>query len=116
MAVLSLLAEAAESRPLLCVVGRRAVARLGVERGAAVRRPVGSAPTGSRCVFAAREGDVRRFDGTGIPELVLRGLDGPAALAVLSERAGRPVAAQVRDELVRRTSGNPLALVELPGC
>ncbi len=92
LAVLSLLAEAAESRPLLCVVDdAQWLDSASSDALLFVGRRLGSDPIA--LLFAAREGDVRRFDGAGIPELVLSGLDGPAALAVLNESAGRPVAA-----------------------
>jgi DNA-binding CsgD family transcriptional regulator len=114
MAVLSLLAEAAETGPVLGVVDdAQWLDSASSEALLFVARRLQSDPIA--LLFAAREGDVRRFDGAGLPELTLRGLDGPSALAVLSEHASRPVAAQVRDELLRRTNGNPLALTELPG-
>lgn len=114
MAVLSLLADVAESGPVLCVVDD--AQWLDSASGEAllfVARRLDSDRIA--LVFAARDGDVRRFDAPGIADLELRGLDGEAALAVLSERAGRPVAEQVRNELLRRTNGNPLALMELSG-
>src|SRR5919106_923452 len=65
-------------------------------------------------LFAARDGDPRRFGAVGLPELEIGGLDGVAVAALLAERAAVPVAPQVRDRLLERTGGNPLALVELP--
>jgi DNA-binding CsgD family transcriptional regulator len=113
VAVLSLLAEIAETQPVLCVVDD--AQWLDSASGDAlqfVARRLG--PDRIAMLFGAREGDVRRFDGAGLPELMLTGLDSAAALALLTERAGQLVADPVRDELVRRTGGNPLALVELP--
>ena len=114
LATLSLLAEAAEESPVLCVVDDAhwldeastaallfVARRLGPERVA--------------LLFAARDGDVRRFDSGELPELVLGGIDAAAATALLADRAGVPVADDVRDRLMRQTGGNPLALVELPG-
>jgi hypothetical protein len=66
-------------------------------------------------VFAARDGDVRRFDSGELPELVLGGIDAAAAALLLTDQGGVPVADDVRDRLMRQTGGNPLALVELPG-
>ena len=66
-------------------------------------------------LFAARDGDVRRFESGELPELVVGGIDAAAAAALLTDRAGVPVADDVRDRLMRQTGGNPLALVELPG-
>ena len=65
-------------------------------------------------VFGAREGDVRRFDAPGVTEMTIGGLDVTAAGALLAERAGVEVSDEVRDVIVARTGGNPLALVELP--
>ena len=80
MAVLSLLSEVAESRPLLCVVDdAQWLDSASSEALLFVARRLGSDRIA--LIFAAREGDVRRFDGTGIPELVLQGLEGHAALA-----------------------------------
>ena len=113
LAALSLLAEAAEQAPVLCLIddahwldeassaGLTFVARrLGSERIA--------------LLFAAREGDVRRFDSEGVAELAIGGLDAETAGALLDERAGMAVPPEVRDALMRQTGGNPLALVELP--
>jgi len=114
LATLSLLAEAADRTPVLCVVDDAhwldeastaallfMARRLGQERVA--------------LVFAARDGDVRRFDIGELPELVLGGIDKAAAALLLADQGGAPVANDVRDRLVRQTGGNPLALVELPG-
>ena len=114
LATLSLLAEAAEQTPVLCVVDDAhwldeastaavlfVARRLGQERVA--------------MLFAARDGDVRRFDSGELPELVLGGIDAAAAALLLADQGGVPVADDVRDRLMRQTGGNPLALVELPG-
>jgi DNA-binding CsgD family transcriptional regulator len=113
VATLSLLAEAAERAPVLCIVddahwldAASAEALLFVARRLQVDRIA--------LVFAAREGDLRRFDAPGLPDLVVGGLDSDAAAALLTERAGVAVSGTVRDELMLRTGGNPLALVELP--
>jgi DNA-binding CsgD family transcriptional regulator len=113
VAALSLLAETAEQAPVLCVVDDAhwlddassatltfVARRLGPERIA--------------LLFAARDGDVRRFESDGIAELAIGGLDLQSAGALLDERTGRPVPTSVRDALMRQTGGNPLALVELP--
>ena len=114
LGTLSLLAEAAEDSPVLCVVDDAhwldeastaallfVARRLGPERVA--------------LLFAARDGDVRRFDSGELPELVLDGIDAAAAGLLLTEQSGVPIADDVRDRLMRQTGGNPLALVELPG-
>ena len=114
LATLSLLAEAAEQSPVLCVIDD---AHWLDEASTAallfVARRLG--PERIALLFAARDGDVRRFESDGLPELVLGGIDAAAAMALLTDRADAPVAHDVRDRLMRQTGGNPLALVELPG-
>ncbi len=110
--VLSLLAAAAEEQPLLCVIDDAqwldvptadalvfAARRLGAE--AVV------------LLFAAREGESRRFEATGLGELVLRGLDRASALELLDRRT-EGASAAVRERLLEDAAGNPLALLELP--
>jgi DNA-binding CsgD family transcriptional regulator len=111
-ALLSLLAAAAEARPVVCVVDDAqwldtpstgalvfTARRLGAERIA--------------MLFGAREGDPRRFDAPGLQELVLTGLDDGPAAALLA-RYARGAAASVRERLLTEAAGNPLALLELP--
>jgi DNA-binding CsgD family transcriptional regulator len=112
VAVLSLLAEAAEIRPVLCLVDEAQwLDRASAEALTfAARRVEAEAVV---CLFAARDGDPRQFPGAGLPELRLGGLD-PEPAAALLERAGADLPAAVVDRLVERTGGNPLALLELP--
>jgi len=112
VAVLSLLAEAAEDGPLLCLIDDAhwlddssaealvfAARRLGAE--------------GIVMLFATREGETRRFEAPAIPELLLTGL-GPGAAAALLERESHTLLApDVRQRLIDFTEGNPLALLEL---
>ena len=113
VATLSLLSEAAEERPIIAVVddaqwldAASAEALLFVARRLLADRVA--------LVFGAREGDVRTFLGDGLPELVLDGLDSASASALLTERAGAPVNAEVCAALVAQTGGSPLALMEMP--
>ena len=113
VATLSLLSEAAEERMVIAVVddaqwldAASAEALLFVARRLLADRVA--------LVFGAREGDVRTFHGDGLPELVLSGLDPASAGALLAERAGVPVSAEVCTALVAQTGGSPLALTELP--
>ena len=71
------------------------------------------AAEGIGIVFAAREGERRRFDAPGLPELTLRGLDREPALRLLA-RSAPDAAEHVRDRLLTEAAGNPLALLELP--
>lgn len=113
LGALSLLTEAAADRPVLAVVDD---AHWLDDASAAallfVARRVHSEPVA--LLFAAREGDVRGFDGPDLPDLAVGGLDPAAAAALLSEQAGTSVPAEVGARLVADTGGNPLALVELP--
>ena len=114
LGTLSLLADAAEQRPVLAVVDDAhwlddastaallfAARRLQDERVA--------------LLFAARDGDARRFDAPDLPTVVLGGVAGPDADALLVARGGVAVDPSVRDQLVAGSGGNPLALVELAG-
>ena len=66
-------------------------------------------------LFAAREGDARRFDAPDLPSVTLGGVTGAGADQLLRSGSGAPVDGGVRDRLVAATGGNPLALVELAG-
>ena len=113
MAVLSLLGEAAEERPLLCLVDEAQwLDRSSAEALAFAARRLEA--EGVVCLFAARDGDPRDFPAPGLPELRLQGLD-PEAAAALLAGTGLDLPAEVVERLVERTGGNPLALLELPG-
>ena len=111
-AVLGLLAAAAEERPVVCLIDDAqwlddpsadalvfAARRLDADRVA--------------MLFCARDGEAKRFDARGLPELLLDGLDEALAAAVLASHAGG-AAPGVRERLVAEAQGNPLALIELP--
>jgi DNA-binding CsgD family transcriptional regulator len=114
VAVLSLLAEAAEARPVLGLVDEAQwLDRSSAETlGFAARRLEAE---GVVLLFAARDGDPREFPADGLPQLQLGGLDAEPAAALLAAVAGADLPAAVVDRLVERTGGNPLALLELPG-
>ena len=112
LAALSLLAEAAEDTPVLAVIDdahwldeASAAALLFVARRLQAERVA--------LLFAARDGDVRRFDSGELPNLTLTELDASDAGALLTAVAGVLVPADVLDRLLAGTGGNPLALVEL---
>ncbi|MEW2490053.1 LuxR family transcriptional regulator [Streptomyces sp. NPDC048411] len=114
LGTLSLLADAAEQAPLLVVVDdahwlddASAAALLFAARRLQAERVA--------LLFAARDGDARRFDAGDLPTVVLGGVTGADAGALLSARAGTDIDPAVRDQLVAGTGGNPLALVELAG-
>ena len=110
LAVLSLLAEAAEDRPLVCVVDdAQWLDRASVQVLAFVARRLGMESVG--LVFSAR---VPAEELTGLPQLVIEGLTGPDARALLDTVLTGPVNIRVREEIIAETGGNPLALLELP--
>jgi DNA-binding CsgD family transcriptional regulator len=112
--VLSLLAEAAEDGPLVCVV----------DDAQWLDRPSADALTfaarrleaeGVVLLFAARDGELRRFEAPGLAELRLGRLDAEAAGALLAEHVPTALSGEVRERLVANAGGNPLALIELAG-
>jgi DNA-binding CsgD family transcriptional regulator/tetratricopeptide (TPR) repeat protein len=110
LAVLSLLAEVAEERPLLCVVDdAQWLDQASALTLAFVARRLLADQIG--LLFAAREpGDELR----GLPELELSGLRTNDARVLLSRAVPFPLDVSVRDRIVAETRGNPLALLELP--
>jgi DNA-binding CsgD family transcriptional regulator len=109
---LSLLSELAERRPVLCLVDdAHWLDEASADALRFVARRLGA--EGIALLFGAREGDVRRFEASDVPSLVLAGLDADAA-GDLARGAGVAAAQPVLDRLVERTGGNALALLELP--
>jgi DNA-binding CsgD family transcriptional regulator len=111
--VLSLLAEVAESQPLLVIVDD-AQWLDSASADALVFSARRLRAEGAVVLFGAREGDEPRFAGDGLPDLPLVGLAADAAAALLDERLPARIPAAVRQRLVELTGGNPLALSELP--
>jgi DNA-binding CsgD family transcriptional regulator len=115
LAALSLMAEAAQERPMLCVVddaqwldqasaqvlgfvARRLLAE-PVALVFAVRAPAPSAPAPDHLA--------------GLPELRLGGLDEQSARALLATVIPGPLDESVRARILAETHGHPLALLEL---
>jgi DNA-binding CsgD family transcriptional regulator len=112
LAVLGLLAEVAEERPLLCVIddAQWLDAASSLSLAFAARRLLAE-PIG--LVFAVREpSDVREL--TGLEELHVEGLGEDDARALLDSALPERLDDQVRDLLIAESRGNPLALLELP--
>jgi DNA-binding CsgD family transcriptional regulator len=110
LAVLTLLSEVAEERPLLCVVDdAQWLDRASAQVLAFAARRLLAEPVG--LIFAAREpGEQFR----GLPDLEVRGLLDKDARALLASAVRVRLDEQVWDRIVAETNGNPLALLELP--
>ena len=109
LAVLSLLSDTAEQRPLVCVVDDeqwldRASAHV---LGFVARRLMAESVA---LIFAAR---VPSSELLGLPELAVEGLANSDARALLDATLTGPVDSRVLDRIVAETRGNPLALLEL---
>jgi DNA-binding CsgD family transcriptional regulator len=112
LATLTLLAEVAEHRPLLCLVDdfhwldEASAQVLGFVARRLLAEPI-------VMVFGVREpGDERQ--SAGLPELRLAGLGPEDARALLTTVVPGRLDDRVRDRIVAETRGNPLALLELP--
>jgi DNA-binding CsgD family transcriptional regulator len=112
LAVLSLLSDVAEERPLVCVVDdaqwqdRASAQTLGFVARRLLAESVG-------LVFAVREPSPAP-DLAGLPELVVGGLDEGDASALLHSAIPGRLDERVSDRIVTEARGNPLALLELP--
>src|SRR3954466_3923741 len=110
LAVLSLLAEVSEERPLVCLVDdaqwldHASAQALGFVARRLVAESVG-------LIFAVRTGGEEKVL-TGLPELVVSGLGDRDARPLWA--IGGPLNQRVRDRIVAEARGNPLALLELP--
>jgi len=112
LAVLSLLADAAEAQPLVCVVDdAQWLDRASAQTLAFVARRLLAERIAM--VFAVREpSDTDEL--RGLPELRVEGLGDDDARALLATAIPGVLDERVRDRIVAETRGNPLALVELP--
>src|SRR4051794_4819251 len=112
LAVLSLLADAAEDEPLVCVVDdAQWLDRVSAQTLAFVARRLLAERIG--LVFALRdEGDDHQL--VGLPELAVAGIDDHDARRLLDTTIPGPLDGRVRDRILAEAGGNPLALLELP--
>src|SRR5262245_39747828 len=111
--VLSLLADAAEQRPLACLLDdAHWLDQASADAMGFTARQLGAEGIG--LLFAARDPEPRGFDAPGLPQRRLGGLDGSAAAELLAAAAPAAPAPGVRDRLLAAAGGNPLALLELP--
>src|SRR3954469_14961253 len=112
LAVLSLLAEVAAERPLVCLIDdAQWLDRASAQALAFVARRLLAESVG--VIFAVRTGAEER-DAAGLPELVVEGLREDDARTLLASVIQVPLDEGVRDRIVAESRGNPLALLELP--
>ena len=111
LAALNLLTQAAEERPLLCIVDDvqwldQATAQvLGFVGRRLLAEPVG-------LVFAARTTTASQDPLAGLPDLRLSGLDEQSACALLASVTTGRIDESVRRRILEEAHGNPLALRE----
>src|SRR3954447_10782296 len=112
LAALSLLADTAEERPLVCIVDdAQWVDRVSAQTLAFVGRRLLAERVG--LVFALREsGEEHVLEG--LPDLVIDGLAADEARLLLDATIPGPLDERVRRRILDETRGNPLALIELP--
>jgi DNA-binding CsgD family transcriptional regulator len=111
LAVLGLLAEATDQRPMVCLVDDAQWLDGASTQvlGFVARRLLGESVA---LLLAVREaGDERRFPG--VPALTVEGLTDEDARALLTAAVPGHLDQQVRDRIVADTRVNPLALLEL---
>jgi DNA-binding CsgD family transcriptional regulator len=109
LAVLNLLSEVAEQRPLVCIVDdEQWIDRASAQILGFVARRLMAESVG--LVFAAR---IPSDDLAGLPDLVVEGLPPADAQVLLETGLTGPLDTRVRDLILAETRGNPLALLEL---
>ena len=110
-ATLSVLAVAAERRPVLAILddahwldaASRDALLFAARRLHADRIAV---------LLGVREGEAAEFRPPGIPDLCIEGISSEASRELIARSAGTPVPNPVADRLHRATRGNPLAILE----
>ncbi len=112
MAVLSLMAAAAEVRPLVCVVDdAQWLDRASIETLAFVARRLRAERVA--LVFGLRD-PLTMSELDGLPALHVGGLSDDDAHALLTTALPGRMDQRVRDRIIAESRGNPLALLELP--
>jgi DNA-binding CsgD family transcriptional regulator len=111
LAVLSLMAAAANDQPLLCVIDdAQWLDEVSVQTLAFVARRLLAEPVA--LVFAARDAGAAPL--AGLAELTISGLSDIDARELLDSVMLGGIDPRVRDRIVQETRGIPLALVEVP--
>ncbi|HET7048162.1 MAG TPA: hypothetical protein VFI54_07845 [Solirubrobacteraceae bacterium] len=110
LAVLGLLSEVADERPILCVVDdAQWLDKASAQTLAFVARRL--LADSVVVLFATREPD---GELTGLPSLLVQGLRGADARSLLASVIPGRLDERIADQLLAETRGNPLALLELP--
>ncbi|WP_232836662.1 ATP-binding protein [Lentzea terrae] len=112
LATLSLLADAAADRPLVCLVDdAQWLDRVSAQTFEFVARRLQAEPI--VLVFSIREPS-QGETFAGLPELRVTGLTEHDSRTLLTSVVTGPLDERVRDRIVAETRGNPLALLEFP--
>jgi DNA-binding CsgD family transcriptional regulator/tetratricopeptide (TPR) repeat protein len=112
LAALTLLAEAAERQPVVCLVDDgQWLDRATAQILAFVARRLCAERVALVCAARTGTGDDVL---AGLPALPVPGLDEPDARALLLANVPGPLDAAVGDQIVAESRGNPRALLELP--
>ena len=110
LAVLSLLSDAAEEAPLLCVIDdAHWLDTASAHALAFAARRLLAEQVG--LVFATRH---LTEDLSELPEMTVVGLEDADSRVLLNSVLGVPLDTKVRDRVIAETHGNPLALLEWP--
>ena len=110
LAVLSLLADTAKQRPLICLIDdEQWLDRASAQALAFVARRLGDESVG--LIFATQ---LASEELSGLPELHLDGLSDADARTLLDRALNSPLDPVIREQIVTESRGNPLALMELP--
>ncbi len=112
LALLSLLAEAAEDAPLICLLDDvQWLDEVSGQTLAFVARRLLAERVAM--VFAVRE-SAAEPDLSGLPEQIVQGLNETDSAMLLDSVVKGPLDARVRSRIIAEARGNPLALLELP--
>ena len=112
LATLSLLADAAEQQPLVCIVDdAQWLDQASAQILAFVCRRLLAERIALVCAVRTGIGDDVL---AGLPDLSIQGLGDSDARALLLDNVYGPLDAAVCDQIVSESHGNPLALLELP--
>ncbi|WP_155370281.1 helix-turn-helix transcriptional regulator [Catellatospora vulcania] len=112
LAALSLLTQAAEDRPLLCIVDdAQCFDEESMQAIAFAARRLTAEPIAMIFTLRSPGGDQELTD---LPGMTVEGLHDTDARALLASAAHVPMEPRIRDRIVAEAHGNPMALLMLP--